>query len=75
MVEDIPEIKTFLNLCFAILTAGSFYGHQAADGHLITAEPPPGDNTLSGSYSIVVESYDWGSAVSSASLSLNIFSY
>lgn len=63
-------IKPFLNLCLAILTAGSFYGHQAADGHLITAEPTPGDDALSGSYSIVVESYDWGSAVSSAILSL-----
>lgn len=63
-------IKPFFQLCLAILTAGSFYAQQAADGHLLTAEPVPGEDALSGSYSIVVESYDWGSAVSRAILSL-----
>ena len=63
-------IKPFLNLCLSILTAGSFYGAQAAGGHLIASEPAPGADALSGSYSIVVEHHDGGGAVSCAILAL-----
>ena len=63
-------IKSWLNLCLAILTAGSFYGQQAAQGILVSSEPTPGPDALSGSYSIVVDSYDWGAGVSKAILTL-----
>lgn len=63
-------IKSWLNLCLAILTAGSFFGGQAAQGSLISTDPTPGADALSGSYSIVVEGYDWGSAVSGVVLTL-----
>jgi len=56
-------IKSWLNLCLAILTAGSFYANQASQGGLVSASPVPGEDALSGSYSIIVNGYDWGSAV------------
>ena len=64
-------IRTCLNLCLSILTAGALYGSQ------IMQEPSAQDSfhstttSLSGSYSIVVDSYDWGSGVSRAILSLD----
>lgn len=64
-------IKQWLNLCLALLTAGTFYGQQTAIGSLITSEPTPGPDALSGSYSIVVEGYDWGAGVSKAILILD----
>ena len=63
-------IKSFLNLCLAFLTAGAFYGGQAAEGTVVRTEAIPTQQSLSGSYSTVVTSYDWGSAVSGAILSL-----
>lgn len=63
-------VMQWLNLCLAVLTVGTFYGQQAAQGALISPEPTPGDDALSGSYSIVVEGYDWGAGVSRAVLHL-----
>lgn len=59
-------IKSWLNLYLALLTAGSFYSQQAAQGGLISSEPTPGPDSLSGSYSIVVNAFDWGAAVTQA---------
>ena len=59
-------IKSWLNLCLAVLTAGTFYGQQAVQGGLISQEPTPGPDTLSGSYSIVVQPFDWGAGVTQA---------
>lgn len=64
-------IKSWLNLCLALLTAGTFYGQQAAQGILVSSEPVPGPNSLPGSYSIVVDSCDWGAGVSKAVLTLD----
>lgn len=64
-------VKQWLNLCLALLTAGTFYGQQTAAGSLITSEPASGPDALSGSYSIVVEGYDWGAGVSRAILTLD----
>lgn len=63
-------VRQWLNFCLALLTAGSFYGQQAADGALLSREAVPGPDALSGSYSIVVEGYDWGPGVSRAILEL-----
>lgn len=59
-------IKSWLNLCLAVFTAGTFYGQQAVQGGLISQEPVPGPDSLSGSYSLVVNAFDWGSAVTQA---------
>ena len=59
-------IKSWLNLGLAVLTAGTFYGQQAVQGGLISQEPTPGPDALSGSYSIVVQPFDWGAAVTQA---------
>ena len=64
-------IRTCLNLCLSILTAGTLYGIQ------VIQEPSAQDSfqstasSLCGSYSIVVDSYDWGAGVSQAILSLD----
>ncbi len=63
-------IKSWLNLCLALLTAGTFYGQQAVQGGLLSSEPADGPNTLSGSYALVVDSFDWGAGVSKAVLTL-----
>lgn len=64
-------IKSWLNLCLAVLTAGTFYGHQAAQGGLISSEPQKNSGTLPGSYTMVVDSYDWGAGVSQVILTFN----
>lgn len=63
-------VRQWINLCLALLTAGGFYAQQAADSTLLSREPTPGPDALSGSYSIVVEGYDWGPGVSRAVLEL-----
>lgn len=60
----------WLNLLLAVTAAGSFYGYAAADGTVISPEPEPGPDALPGSYSIIVEGFDWGAGVSRAVLSL-----
>lgn len=63
-------IRSWLNLCLALLTAGGFYGQQAAQGSLLSSQPVPGSDAISGSYTITVENYDWGAAVSGAVVKL-----
>lgn len=60
----------WLNICLAILTAGSFYLQQGQQGALISREAQPGEDALRGSYSIIVEGRDWGGAVTGAVLEL-----
>lgn len=68
-------IKSWLNLCLALVTAGTFYGHQASQGVLVSSEPTPGPNKLPGSYSMVVDSREWGPGISKAILSLDFKVY
>ncbi len=63
-------IKEWLNFCLAVLTAGTFYGQQAVDGTLLSQEPVPSPEALSGSYTMVVEGFDWGPGVSQVVLEL-----
>lgn len=64
-------LKSWLNLCLAVLTASTFYGHQAAQGGLISSEPQKTYDALSGSYTMVVDSCDWGPCVSRVILTFN----
>lgn len=64
-------VGQWLKLCLAILMTGTFYAQRGVDGALISADPAPGPDALSGSYSIVIRDYDWGAGVSRAILSLD----
>ena len=68
--EATPLIRSWLNLCLAVLTTGGFYTQQAVQGGLVSAEPAPSPDALSGSYAIQVEQYDWGAGVSQVLLTL-----
>ncbi len=64
-------LRTCLNLCLSILTAGSLYGAQVVQGQSFHDPAHSALSPLSGSYSIVVDSYDWGAGVSRVILSLD----
>ena len=64
-------IRTCLNLCLSVLTAGTLYASQIIQGPSVQDSSSIATASLSGSYSIVVNSYDWGAGVSRAILSLD----
>lgn len=65
-------IRTCLNLCLSVLTASTLYATQAIQGQPVQNSTQSSSASLSGSYSIVVDSYDWGSGVSRTILSLDV---